>query len=400
VGICTSELWLYSPPVSPFLRFSVSPFLRFSVSPFPGVLLLREQTLGYIVRSHFPMAYFHATAVFETRGASQEEADRAAVAAFKSVRHPRVHFHEHDTNGGLGPFPPGKSLYFTTIAEFDVEASREEQAGEIADEVLDALSTEAAQYLGLGIVPGSQRVSPEQHLTPEEEPPEEEPDAYAVEQEEPEERDGKGRRPRGRRRKRGPEREARPPVEEHSQEEDAPAPPARRVPPAIPAGVEVVEISTPSAPPPVAPVAPAPREEQPRTVTLSELNIEAPRPVTIEAPRTVAISTLNIDAPQTISLSDLFVEAAPPVAPPRSSAMMRVTLTVNIRASELARSDERSLADSELLVLASKEARRRHPELPADVAPESTISPLPAGDMLFLLTWHFDRPIPSASDAS
>ncbi len=364
--------------------------------------------MGYIVRSHFSMAYFHATAVFETRGTSQEEADRAAVAAFKSVRHPRVHFHEHDTNGGLGPFPPGKSLYFTTIAEFDVEASREEQAGEIADEVLDALSTEAAQYLGLGIVSGSQRVSPEQHLTPDEEPPEEEPDAYAVEQEEPEERDGKGRRPRGRRRKRGPEREARPPVEEHPQEEEAPAPPARRVPPAIPAGVEVevVDISTPSAPPPVAPVvpvapvAPAPREEQPRTVTVSELNIEAPRPVTIEAPRTVAISTLNIDAPQTISLSDLFVEVAPPVAPPRSSAMMRVTLTVNIRASELARSDERSLADSDLLELASKEARRRHPELPADVAPESTTSPLPAGDTLFLLTWHFDRPIPSASDAS
>ena len=118
--------------------------------------------MGYIVRSHFPMAYFHATAVFETRGASQEEADRVAVAVFKSVRHPRVHFYEHDINGGIGPFPPGKSLYFTTIAEFDVEASREEQAGEIADEVLDVLSTEAVHYLGLGVVPGSQRVSPEQ----------------------------------------------------------------------------------------------------------------------------------------------------------------------------------------------------------------------------------------------
>ena len=342
------------------------------------------------------MAYFHATAVFETRGASQEDADRAALAVFKSVRHPRVHFHEHDTNGGLGPFPPGKSLYFTTIAEFDIEAAREEQAGEIADEVLDAISTDAAQYLALGIVSGSQRVSPEQPFARDEEPlAVMAPEAARVEQEDPQEDveepyEGKGRRPRGRRRKRGPEREARPPVEEHPQEEEAPAPLARRVPPAIPAGVEVLDISTPSAPPPAAPVAPvvpAPREEQPRTVTVSELNIEAPRPVTIEAPRTVAISTLNIEAPQTISLSDLFVEAAPPVAPPRSSAMMRVTLTVNVKTSELSKSNDRFLTDSDLLALACAEARRRHPELPA-------------GDTLFLLTWHFDRPIPSASDAS
>ncbi|NOT58092.1 MAG: hypothetical protein HOP18_26100 [Deltaproteobacteria bacterium] len=334
------------------------------------------------------MAYFHATAVFETRGASQEEADRAAGAAFKSVRHPRVHFYEHDTNGGLGPFPPGKSLYFTTIAEFDVEASREEQAGEIADEVLDALSTEAAQYLGLGIVPGSQRVSPEQRLTPEEEPAEEEPDADVAELEEPEERDGKGRRPRGRRRKRGSEREARPLVEERGHEEEPPAP-VRILPPERPAGVEVVSLEPAVVPPPVAR---ALREEQPPVVSISTLNIDAPR--------TVSISAQNIDAPQTVSLSDLFVEAAPPIAPPRSSAKMRVTLTVNVKASELAKSDERPLDDSELLALACAEARRRHPELPADVAPESTTSSLPAGDTLFLLTWHFDRPIPSASDAS
>lgn len=344
------------------------------------------------------MAYFHATAVFETRGASQEEADRAAVAVFKSVRHPRVHFHEHDTNGGIGPFPPGKSLYFTTIAEFDVEASREEQAGEIADEVLDALSTDAAQYLALGVVAGSQRVSPEQHLAHEEEPPPvEEPEARA-EQEESEEPEGKGRRPRGRRRKRGPERETRPPVEEYTQEEKTPAPRVRILPPAIPTGVEVVAIDTPAAPPPVAP---APREERPGTVTISALNIEAPRPVSIDAPRPVSISTLNIEAPQTVSISDLLVvDASPPVPPPRSSAMMRVTLTVNVRASELPRSEERTLDDSALFALACEEARRRHPELPADVAPESTTSPLPAGDTLFLLTWHFDRPIPSASDAT
>ena len=315
--------------------------------------------MGYIVRSHFPMAYFHVTTVFETRGASQEEADRVAIAVFKSVRHPRVHFYEHDTNGGIGPFPPGKSLYFTTIAEFDVEASREEQAGEIADEVLDALSTEAVQYLGLGVVPGSQRVSPEQRRAREEERPEE--SETRAEQEEPEEYDGKGRRPRGRRRKRGPERETKP-LEGRHHEEETPAP-TRISPPASPAGVEVVALETPAAP---APVVRSPREEQPQTVSISELMVDTP----------------------------------PPPPPPRSSALMHVTLTVNLRASELPQSGDETPDHSELIALACEEARRRHPELPADVTPESATSPLPAGDTLLILTWHFDRPIPSASEAA
>lgn len=304
------------------------------------------------------MAYFHVTAVFETRGASQEEADRTAVAVFNSVRHPRVHFYEHDTNGGLGPFAPGKSLYFTTIAEFDVEASREEQAGEIADEILDTLSTEAAQYLGLGIMPGSQRVSPEQRRAPEEELPEESEAQAEQEEDDPEE---KGRRPRGRRRKRGPEREARP-REERPHEEETPAP-ARILPPAIPTGVEVVTLDPPPSTPPVSP-------------------------------------SLRAEQPQTVSISELIVDTPPPPPPPRSSASMRVTLTVNVRASELLRSEERTLDLSELIALACEEARRRHPELPADVVPESTTSSLPAGDTLLLLTWHFDRPIPSASEAA
>jgi hypothetical protein len=55
---------------------------------------------------------------------------------------------------------------------------------------------------------------------------------------------------------------------------------------------------------------------------------------------------------------------------------------------------------SELIAVASEEARRRHPELPADVDPEFATSPLPAGDTLLMLTWHFDRPIPSASESA
>jgi hypothetical protein len=303
------------------------------------------------------MAYFHVTAVFETRGASQEDADRTAEATVKSVHHPRVYFYEHDTGGGLGPFPPGKWLYFTTIAEFDVEASTEEQAGEIADEVLDALSTQDVQYLGLGVAPGSQRVSAEQRRARVEER-RAEPEARA-EQEEHEEYEGKGRRSRGRRRKRGPDREARP-SEERREEAETRAP--LRVPQAVVSGVDVVSVETPAE---SAPVVHASREEQ-------KLEVVDFQPV----------------------------ETSPLPPPPRSSASMRVTLTVNIRASELFRSGEGTADQNELVASAVAEARRRHPELPVDVVPESATAPLPAGDTLLMLTWHFDRPVPSASEAA
>ena len=87
------------------------------------------------------MPYFHATAVFEPRGASVEEADRTAAAFFKTIRHPRVRYYEHDTSGGLGTSQKTDSPYFTVIADFDVEAGNEESATDIVEEVLDALST-------------------------------------------------------------------------------------------------------------------------------------------------------------------------------------------------------------------------------------------------------------------
>jgi len=304
------------------------------------------------------MAYFHVTAVLETRGPAQEEADRAAVAVLKSVRHPRVYFYEHDTSGGIGPFPPGTSLYFTTVAEFDVDASTEEKACEIADEVLDALSTEDVQYLGLGVIPGSQRVRPEPRSARTEER-RAEPEARA-EQEEREEHEGRNRRSRGRRRKRGPERESEAP-EEQREEREATAPSQEVVPtvsevvPATKAPVEVAPVTRPS-----------PEEQKPVILDLQPS------------------------------------ETPPPAQPPRSSAVMRVTLTVNLRASELSRSEgEAVTADqTELIALAVAEARRRHPELPDEVLPQSATSPLPAGDTLLSLTWQYDRPVPSASEAA
>jgi hypothetical protein len=79
---------------------------------------------------------------------------------------------------------------------------------------------------------------------------------------------------------------------------------------------------------------------------------------------------------------------------------MRVTLAVTVRAFELTqRTNGAGVSDQqELTALAITEARRRHPELPADVAPVLQFSPLPQGDTLLTLTWHYDVPVPSASE--
>ena len=49
---------------------------------------------------------------------------------------------------------------------------------------------------------------------------------------------------------------------------------------------------------------------------------------------------------------------------------------------------------------ATAEARRRHPELPADLTPESEVVSQPWGDTVLTLTWHYDVPVPSAVDAA
>lgn len=311
------------------------------------------------------MPYFHATAVFESRGTSLEEAERAAAALFASLRHPRVHYYEHDTGGGLGPYPPAKSVYFTTIADFDVDAYTEEKAVDIVEEVLDTLSDEEVQYLGHGVVPGSQRVQPAQRTQPEDERKTEQ--KTRAEQGGQDEHGGKGRRSRGRRRRRGGEREVEGGPEERPQESG----------PSVPAE-EPAPVFTESS----APAIEAPRVEVPiKTKIITRSISEEPAPSTA--------------APQPEELSPL-----PP--PPRSSALMRVTLRVHIRATELVRpTNESLLPDREdLISLAIAEARRRHPELPASVTPESTISPLPAADQLLTLTWHYDTPVPSVAEAT
>ena len=308
------------------------------------------------------MAHFHITAVFETRGTSQAEAERVAAAAFPLLRHPRMRYYEHDTSGGLGPYPPSQSLYFTTIAEFDVEAYTEEKAVELAEDVLDRFSTDTIHYLGHGIIPGDQRVQLEDHKSHEE--------AHRSSselddgQDEREEQRGKGRRPqRGRGRGRKPGR--------RDNESDTDT--VERTPETVREATGVAPGSTP-----IDTTSPA-----------GESTAVQPPPARVVR-----------EAPVPLAPPVVFEDMTPPSPPPRSSTEMRVTLTVNLRASEVTQShDQGGSEDEELIALAVAEARRRHPELPTDVAPDSATSPLPGGDRLIALTWRYQSPVPSAAEA-
>lgn len=308
------------------------------------------------------MAHFHITAVFETKGTSQAEAERLAAATFPGLRHPRLHYCEHDTSGGLGPYPPNRSLYFTTIVEFDAEAYTEEKAVELAEDILDRFSTDEIQYLGHGIIPGSQRVRPGERKVGEEE------GSAASEmdggEDERDESRGKGRRSqRGRGRGRKPGRR---------EKENDRGPEERGVDTARETDSEAV-VSASSAT--VAATAEAPQATPPRARAVREAPSPPPPPPVVEEP------------------------APPPSPPPRSSAAMQVTLTVALRASEIAPSDSHiSTQEEELIALAVAEARRRHSELPVEVTPDSATSALPGGDRLISLTWRYESPVPSAAE--
>ncbi len=302
------------------------------------------------------MPYFHATAVFEARGAFAEEADRAAAALLKTLRHPRIQYYEHETSGGAGPYRPAGPLYFTVVADFDVEAPGEEGAADMIEDVLDSLSTDTIQYCAHGITAGERRVRPEQRVAP---APEQESEREA--RSEQEERGGRKRGSRSRGRRRGGVREAESPREEEPTTPLSSSPQAGSA--QLPAQIETVPLATPV-------------EEETGAETRTQER-KQPAPVT-------------------------YAEVEAPLPPPRSSAAMRVTLAVTLRASELPRPTNGSVFpdQQELIHLATAEARRRHPELPEEISPECKIVSLPWGEVVLTLTWHYHVPVPSAADTA
>lgn len=309
------------------------------------------------------MPYFHAVALFEGRGSSLEETDRAVASLLTSVAHRRLRYFEHETVPGAAGLA-GSLPHFTVFADFDVEAYTEEKAADLVDEVLDAVSTDDLQYFSHGLVSGEQRVRPSRRAT---EGEEREADGEqrvrrsqrAAEDDEQEAdgalRSGRGGRRRGTRgRGRGSAAEV--PAVSPAAPPDPPDPPADDTD------------DQDSAPSPVATV---------DDISLDEIPVDAP--------------------PEEISVEP----EVPPSPPSRSSASMQVKTAVTLRASELelpANGDAAPNPD-ELIALATTEARRRHPDLPGDTAPESDVASLPWGETVLTLTWSYDVPVPSARDS-
>lgn len=256
-----------------------------------------------------------------------------------SVSHRRLRYLEHETVPGEAGLA-GSLPHFTVFADFDVEAHTEEKAADLVAEVLDAASTDELQYFSHGLVSGEQRVRRSRRAA---EDDEREADGAP--------RGGRGGRRRGTRgRGRGSTAEA------------------------------------PAVSPVAAPDPPA------------DDSAEQDSPPLAAAADDIAIEEISVDAPP----EEIPVEPEVPPSPPsRSSASMQVKTAVTLRASELelpANGDAAPSSD-ELIALATTEARRRHPDLPGDTAPESDVASLPWGETVLTLTWSYDVPVPSAHDS-
>ena len=265
-----------------------------------------------------------------------EETDQAAAALLMSVSHRRLRYCEHETVPGTAGLAGGPA-YFTVFADFDVEAHTEEKAAELVDEVLDAVSTDDLQYFSHGLVAGEQRVQRSQRVAEDDE--QEADDAPRAR------RSGRRRGTRGR----SSESRAEPPAVSSTQPQDVPA----------------------------------------------NGDVDQDRPPLATPADDIGLEEIPVDAPP----EEIPVEPEVVLTPPsRSSASMQVKTSVTLRASELelpANGDAAPSSD-ELIALATTEARRRHPDLPDDTAPESDVASLPWGETVLTLTWSYDVPVPSA----
>ncbi|MBI3249400.1 MAG: hypothetical protein HYZ50_23100 [Deltaproteobacteria bacterium] len=308
------------------------------------------------------------------------------MALFKSLRHNRVHYYEHDVSAGVGPYASSKTLYFSVIAEFDVEAGTEDDAGETAEDVLETLATDDVQLIAFGLVQGERRARPATEpppprkevavaLEPEVEPPVQaesaEPVALAesAEPAEAEDRRGKKRGSRGRGRKRKDESET---------ESIA----ARNIEEAEPSRNEEAQVA----------------EVAPRRIEEAE-TAEETAPVIVR-PAPVIAGIEGIETTPLVVMPLLVEDESPPLPPPRSSTAMRVKLALSFRAAELGLpANGFGFHDrEELLSRGIAEARTRHPELPPDVAPEHAVVVQPWGEVMLTLTWEYDVPVPSAAE--
>ena len=358
------------------------------------------------------MPDFHVLAVFEASGSSPDEIQETVATLFDSLSHQRVRYYEHElSEGSSAPASSGGRHYYMVFADFDVDAYTEDKAMDFAGDALDYISTEACQFLVLGIVPGKQRVQPKRE---------------EARQSDQDERGGRRRSPRGRGRGRleSQEREAIPadPVREASEAaRDEPADQderggRRRGPRGRGRGRGRQENQERE----VIPADPAPGDpvlETPEAALSEPAYQDGPASQDEPVSRTNAVPLPESDV-SSLEMEPSSVDAASgqaeqagheeegasskPPPPSRSSGSMRVTVTVKLRASELTDTPygDTTAQPQDLIPQAIAEARRRNPEVPVDVLPESELTSLPGGDTLFSLTWKYAAPVPSAKDVS
>ncbi len=360
------------------------------------------------------MSYFHAIALFEARGSSFDETDQAIASLLASISHRRLRYYEHETTEG--PRSDRTAAYFVIFADFDVEAYSEENAADLVDEVLDAVSTDAIQYFSHGLLSGEQRVRSARQAPIQAPIQEEQDDQY--EQNEQNERDdedeGRDRRSSRSGRRRGTRGRGRGQADEAAR---APAVTAEIQPETSEAEtVTVVESRHPD--PLIDEAAPA---EDPILTQEDEPNqLDAPNdldaPDDLDAydgqneqieqveqiePNDQADPNEHNEQDEPIGLVEIPLELdldLPAVPPVRSSSAMQTKTSVTLSASELGLSQDTLPGEEELIALAATEARRRHPALPADTAPEAEMTTLPWGDVVLTLSWSDDVPVGSADN--
>ena len=339
-----------------------------------------------------PMPNFHALAVFEASGASTEDVQAEVSSLRGSLSHQRVRYYAHEMSESPNASAANAGrVHCMVFVDCDVDAHTEEKAMELAEDVFDRVSTQTCTYLALGLLPGRSRVSPQR----------EEAGAPAprsdADQDERRERQGRGRRRGGRRgqgRRRGADDRS---SEERRREGDAAA--DRPRPSRSATRDEAAVRATPEADSTraAAPVEPAVAAADPDS--RPEPAREAAPPTHDETSDALDAGAHVDDAPTELEVA---LDSTAPAGPlQRSSNAMQITVTVKLRASELTADTEAPAAgvdEAELLRLAVSEARGRHPEVPADVAPECESAPLPGGDSLLSLTWKYPAPVPSSRD--
>ena len=263
--------------------------------------------------------------------------------------------------------------------------------------MLYAVSTDAIQYFSHGLLPGEQRVRPARRTSAQEDQEEQ--------NDQNDQEEGRGQRSSRGGRRRGTRGRGRGQTDEAviaSAVTDETLPDAAEAETVRPSNAPHADLPVDATAPTEAPEALIVTEQSYEQDQQDQLNAQDSQDGQLEQVEQVEQNDqVEQDEPTDLIEIPLDLDYDLPAVPPvRSSPAMQTKTSVTLRASELGFSPNKETlpGEEELIVLATAEARRRHPALPGDTAPESEITTLPWGDVVLTLTWSDDIPVPSADD--